>query len=139
MKKSYRGYIFGRPFFGERVPQSVQNLVIRNYCENQKVNFLLSKAEYVIYDSYSILDYIIGNLKKVDGIVFYSILTLPKNQLYRKKIYKKIILNKKKLCFALENVSIKNEKDISRIEDIINTRIVLDYCPKPKELFDFVS
>lgn len=139
MKKSYRGYIFGRPFFGERVPQSVQNLVIRNYCENQKVNFLLSKAEYVIYDSYSILDYIIGNLKKVDGIVFYSILMLPKNQLYRKKIYKKIILNKKKLCFALENVSIKNEKDISRIEDIINTRIVLDYCPKPKELFDFVS
>lgn len=138
MKKSYRGYIFGRPFFGERVPQSVQNLVIRNYCENQKVNFLLSKAEYVIYDSYSILDYIIGNLKKVDGIVFYSILMLPKNQLYRKKIYKKIILNKKKLCFALENVSIKNEKDISRIEDIINTRIVLDYCPKPKELFDFV-
>ena len=139
MKKSYRGYIFGRPFFGERVPQSVQNLVIRNYCDNQKVNFLLSKAEYVIYDSYSILDYIIGNLKKVDGIVFYSILMLPKNQLYRKKIYKKIILNKKKLCFALENVSIKNEKDISRIEDIINTRIVLDYCPKPKELFDFVS
>ncbi len=139
MKKSYRGYIFGRPFFGERVPQSVQNLVIRNYCENQKVNFLLSKAEYVIYDSYSILDYIIENLKKVDGVVFYSILMLPKNQLYRKKIYKKIILNKKKLCFALENVSIKNEKDISRIEDIINTRIVLDYCPKPKELFDFVS
>ena len=139
MKKSYRGYIFGRPFFGERVPQSVQNLVIRNYCENQKVNFLLSKAEYVIYDSYGILDYIIENLKKVDGVVFYSILMLPKNQLYRKKIYKKIILNKKKLCFALENVSIKNEKDISRIEDIINTRIVLDYCPKPKELFDFVS
>ena len=139
MKKSYRGYIFGRPFFGERVPQSVQNLVIRNYCENQNVNFLLSKAEYVIYDSYSILDYIIENLKKVDGVVFYSILMLPKNQLYRKKIYKKIILNKKKLCFALENVSIKNEKDISRIEDIINTRIVLDYCPKPKELFDFVS
>ena len=97
MKKSYRGYIFGRPFFGERVPQSVQNLVIRNYCENQKVNFLLSKAEYVIYDSYSILDYIIENLKKVDGVVFYSILMLPKNQLYRKKIYKKIILNKKKL------------------------------------------
>ena len=124
MKKSYRGYIFGRPFFGERVPQSVQNLVIRNYCENQKVNFLLSKAEYVIYDSYSILDYIIGNLKKVDGIVFYSILMLPKNQLYRKKIYKKIILNKKKLCFALENVSIKNEKDISRIEDIINVAIM---------------
>ena len=28
-----RGYIFSRPFMGERVPQHVQNLVIRDYCE----------------------------------------------------------------------------------------------------------
>jgi len=138
MKKSYRGYIFSRPFFKERVPQSVQNLVIRNYCNNKKVNFLLSKAEYAIDDSYSILDFVIDNLKKVDGIVFYSILMLPKKKDYRNKIYKKIISNKKSLNFALENISIQNDKDIPRVENIVNSRITLDYCPKPKDFINFV-
>jgi len=138
MKKSYRGYISSRPFFKERVPQSVQNLVIRNYCNNKKVNFLLSKAEYAIDDSYSILDFVIDNLKKVDGIVFYSILMLPKKKDYRNKIYKKIISNKKSLNFALENISIQNDKDIPRVENIVNSRITLDYCPKPKDFINFV-
>ena len=30
--ENIRGYIFSRPFMGERVPQSVQSLLIRDYC-----------------------------------------------------------------------------------------------------------
>ena len=30
-----KGYIFSRPFFGERVPQNVQNIVLRDYCKKK--------------------------------------------------------------------------------------------------------
>ena len=34
--KGFRGYIFSRPFMEERVPQHVQNIVIRDYCSKKK-------------------------------------------------------------------------------------------------------
>ena len=132
MRLSYRGYIFGRPFFGERVPQSVQNLVIRNFCEKNKINFLLSKAEYVMDNAYSILNFVIDNLEEVDGLVFYSILMLPRNSKNRNQIINKILTKKKNICFALEEICIKNKKDILRVENIFNTRLTLDYCLQNK-------
>ena len=30
-----KGYIFSRPFFGERVPQNVQNIILRDYCKKK--------------------------------------------------------------------------------------------------------
>tara|TARA_B100000530_G_scaffold236293_1_gene153491 strand:- start:48 stop:449 length:402 start_codon:yes stop_codon:yes gene_type:complete len=132
MRLSYRGYIFGRPFFGERVPQSVQNLVIRNFCERNKINFLLSKSEYAMDDAYSILNFVIDNLEEVDGLVFYSILMLPRNSKNRIQIINKVLAKGKKICFALEEICIKNKKDILRVENIFNTRLTLDYCLQNK-------
>ena len=128
--QSFRGYIFGRPFFGERVPQSVQNLVIRNFCKTKKVNFLLSKSEYVINQSYSILNFVLENLETIDGIVFYSLFMMPGKKEVRKKIYSKILHQNKQLCFALEDISIVNESDIERVENIYNSRLILDFCLK---------
>ena len=31
-----RGYIFSRSFFGERVPQHIQNIVIRDFCKKTR-------------------------------------------------------------------------------------------------------
>ena len=39
-----------RDFMGERVPQHVQNLVIRNYCNQNNYQYLLSAVEYVWMD-----------------------------------------------------------------------------------------
>ena len=44
-EKKFRGYIFSRPFHDERVPQNVQNLVIREFVK-KNFDYLLSKAEY---------------------------------------------------------------------------------------------
>ena len=49
--KKLRGYIFSRQFMGERVPQHVQNIVIRNYCEKNRYFFLLSSVEYKMENS----------------------------------------------------------------------------------------
>lgn len=34
-----KGYIFSRPFLGERVPQHIQNIVIRDYCIKNNITF----------------------------------------------------------------------------------------------------
>ena len=40
--KKVRGYIFCRAFMGERVPQHVQNIVIRDYCKRNNLLYLLN-------------------------------------------------------------------------------------------------
>ena len=45
MMKKVRGYVFSRSFLGERVPQHVQNIIIRDYCERKNLHFLISASE----------------------------------------------------------------------------------------------
>ena len=78
MTPSVRGYIFSRPFAGERVPQHVQNLVIRDYCQKQSLNYLLSATEYAMPDSYLMLEQVLRELPGLEGIVAYSLFQLPR-------------------------------------------------------------
>lgn len=112
-----KGYIFSRPFMGERVPQSVQNLVLRNYCSNNKIIFELSSTEYAMEESYYVLNKLIND-KKYKSIIFYSLFQLPENDKKRISIIKKIISKKKVAIFALEGISLKNKKEIEDIENI---------------------
>lgn len=116
--KKVRGYNFSRPFMGERVPQHVQNIVIKDFCQKKNLNFLLSVSEYSIPNSFYILKGLIENLSGLYGIVAYSVFQMPYENQERKKIFKKILEKKKKLFFACENLEIINEEDIKRIENI---------------------
>lgn len=60
--KKVRGYVFSRPFMGERVPQHVQNLVIRDYCERNRLLYLLSTAEYAMEGCHLILEHLLAEL-----------------------------------------------------------------------------
>ena len=67
--KKLRGYIFSRQFMGERVPQHVQNIVIRNYCEKNKFFFfLLSSVEYKMENSFYMLKQVLNELKNMMGL-----------------------------------------------------------------------
>ena len=113
-----RGYMFSRDFMGERVPQHVQNLVIRNYCNQNKYHYLLSAVEYVMDGSYLILKQILQEIKNLDGIGFYSIFQLPYNDKDRIIFLEKIIKKKKFLFFCSEGFVVKNRKDVNRINTI---------------------
>ena len=112
-----KGYIFSRSFMGERVPQSVQNLVLRNYCTNNNLSFELSSTEYSMENSFYVLNKLV-NEKKYRGIIFYSLFQLPENNKKRLDILKKLIFKKKKLFFAIEDITINKMSDIKKIEDI---------------------
>ena len=88
--KTIRGYNFSRPFLGERVPQHVQNIVIKEFCNKEKLNYLLSVTEYSMKNSSYILNQLMNELKYLDGIVAYSVFQMPYEDLKRTKISNKI-------------------------------------------------
>ena len=51
----------------------MQNLVIRDYCKKQGLQYLLSATEYAMANSHLILQQVLNELPKLDGIVFYSL------------------------------------------------------------------
>jgi len=126
MKKA-RGYIFSRKFLGERIPQSVQNLVIRDYCERNHIMYLLSATEYAMNNSSKVLFKTVNEVNK-ESIILYSLFQLPKNSEKRDNVYKTAIKNKKKIYFALENRVLNNKDDINMIEDIWNIKETLPNC-----------
>ena len=69
----YRGYIFTNKIAGNFIPQRVQNLVIKDYCERKNLFFKLSITEFNI-GYFKALKKSLKNLNKFDqGIIFYSI------------------------------------------------------------------
>ncbi len=94
--KNVRGYNFSRSFMGERVPQHVQNIVIKDFCTKNNLNFLLSATEYSMKNSSYILSELITDLDNLHGIVAYSVFQLPEENKKRKEYLKKILNKKKK-------------------------------------------
>lgn len=113
----YKGYI-GHIMVGDRsVPQSIQQLVIRNYCERNNIGFLLSATEF----ENSLL--IFNSIKEV-GVVTYSIWNLPEDKAKRLAIYASIIAANKVMLFAAENMAIRTQHDADRLEDIFMVRAI---------------
>ena len=116
--KGYRGYIFSRKIKGLIIPQKVQNLVIRDYANRKKLFFKLSKVEYSFTKSYLMLKSLVKEMKYLIGLIFYSLYLLPDSKNERINFLSQIIKNKKQIHFALEEIVIKNKKELQKIEDI---------------------
>ena len=126
--KKVRGYIFSRPFMGERVPQHVQNLVIRDYCERNQLQFLLSATEYAMPDCHLILEQVLDELPAIEGIAAYSLFQLPQEAALRQQVYQKILQQEKTLHFAVEGLSLNNLADCERVETLWRVRQTLPFC-----------
>ena len=128
--KKVRGYIFSRSFMGERAPQHVQNIIIRDFCKKNSLDYQLSSSEYKMKGSFLILKDIVANMKKIDGIVAYSLLQLPSNYNERNKILTTIIKKKKFISFAVEQKTISNSKEINNVNSILKIKETLFSTPK---------
>jgi sporadic carbohydrate cluster protein (TIGR04323 family) len=105
-----------RPFMGERVPQHVQNIVLRNFAELIQAKLLLAATEYAMEKSHLILDALLSSNERSDGIVMYSLFQLPSNKERRLSIYQTLLARNKSLYFAVENMSILMATDIDIVE-----------------------
>lgn len=132
--KKMRGYNFSRPFMDERVPQHVQNIVIKDFCQKNGFNFLLSVTEYSMKNSFYILNQLVNNLTGLNGIVAYSVFQMPYDDKKRETLFKKILKKKKQIFFACENLKISNTRDIERIKKIWSIKKISKKCPKASEI-----
>ena len=115
---------------GERVPQHVQNLVIRDYCKKQGFQYLLSATEYAMANSHLILHHVLEELSKLDGIVFYSLFLLPEDKKERDRVINIILKKEKTIYFAVEGLRMNNKTEHERIENIWQVKKVLPNCLK---------
>lgn len=69
-------------------------------------------------------------MKEIDGLIFYSIFQLPKNNEIRNKVYKKIINSRKEIHFAVEEMKLKEHSDVDEIEHILQIKEYLPNCLK---------
>ena len=126
--KKIKGYIFSRPFLDERVPQNVQNLLIREFCKKENLFYNLSASEYAMSNCYKILYQLMYELKNLDGIVAYSVFQLPVDNEKRNKILKQMLKLKKIFYFALEDLKLSKLRDLQKIENIWLVKKTLPYC-----------
>lgn len=111
-----RGYISSASFRGQRVPQHIQNLVIRKYCDDNGLRFILSRAEYSFKKSYSQLWAAVR--EDIDNIVFYSIFQLPEDPAERDRLFSICINGGIRLHFAAE-LEVLNSHNAKKIDETL--------------------
>lgn len=111
-----RGYIFGRPFMGERVPQHIQNLVLRDYARRKGVTLLLAASEYAIAGSHLVLGTVLDELDQVDGVLAYSLFQLPEETVERLAVLERFIGTGKQLHFAVEDLTVDDRNSAAQAE-----------------------
>ena len=114
--KTLQGYIFSRDFMGERAPQHVQNIVIRDYCRKNNFRYVLSATEYAMAGSDLMLKQMVQNFSAIDGVVAYSVFQMPEERQKRRKIIELTLAANKEFHFAVEDMQIIDQASANRLE-----------------------
>ena len=119
------GYIASRPIADSRVPQHIQNLVIREYCRQRGLGFNLSATEYAIPHCYLMLEKLVSDLPAFNGIVAYSMFMLPSHSDRRRQLYDRILGTGCSLHAACEDLVLASPEDARRWENILTVQAAL--------------
>lgn len=125
----YRGYVSSRPIQDNRVPQHVQNLVIRDHASRLGLPYRLSAVEYCMDRCHMMLHQVLDELPGLDGIIFYSLFQLPIRSSARREIYDRVLDAGAVAHFAVERLAIATAGDVSRLEDIWHVQQAVPLCP----------
>ncbi|KIL97723.1 hypothetical protein CCC_00784 [Paramagnetospirillum magnetotacticum MS-1] len=130
LRFGYRGYISSRPIGGDRVPQAVQNLTVRDYARRRGLDFLLSATEYAMPDCTMMLEQVLDEMAGLGGAILYSLAQLPDDRARRRDILERALASGGVLHAALEDLKLASGDDLRRWEDITLVRQALPFCPK---------
>jgi sporadic carbohydrate cluster protein (TIGR04323 family) len=128
-RAGYRGYVTSRPFGGLHIPVPVQALVLRDYCARNGYLYKLHANENVFPNSYMVLEGIINELDRYEGLLATSMFMMPKRAERRRKIYDAILAHGASLHFVLEDVVIRKAADIDAVEEILSIHNLLPTAP----------
>jgi sporadic carbohydrate cluster protein (TIGR04323 family) len=128
-RHGYRGYIASRAVRGTATPQRVQNLVVRDYCARRGLDYLMSSAEYAMPGCFMMLENVLSELEKIEGIVAFSAFMLPSDAKRRMETYERILSSGATLHAALENLTLTSRDAIARFEDLLSAAFLLERVP----------
>lgn len=114
--KPYLGYNFCGAIDNRLYPQRLQNLCIRDYCQGKNITLSFSASEYIDSSQSLMLFAQFEFAEKLAGIVFFSLLMLPRDPIRRKKFYQLVEEHGLEVHFALENIALLDPKDQGWIE-----------------------
>lgn len=110
-----QGYVFLRSFNDIYLPSYIQNLLIKNFCDQKKMNFNLSINEHKIKNCWMEL-YSLIKKNNIDVIIMTSIYMLPETN-KEFNFFCKLLKKKPKIFyFILENKNAKNLKDLKMLK-----------------------
>lgn len=125
-RQGWRGYIGSRPYHRELPPQSIQNLVVRDYCQRHGKAYLLSVTEYAMPDSYLMLHEVLREADRLEGLVLYSIFMLPVDRNDRHEFVVTLLQQGLTLHGAAENVAIRSMMEWQVVDDMLMLHYALE-------------
>ena len=128
-RRGYRGYIASRPVRGMTTAQRVQNLVVRDYCARRGFAYLISSTEYAMPGCFMMLENVLAELPKLEGIVCFSAFMLPPQPARRRAIYARVLDSGATLHAALENLTLRSVAEIAPLEDLLSAALLLERVP----------
>ena len=118
--KKFAGYINLKNLNGVLYPSSIQNIMMKEYIQKKlKGIFYLSPTEVLQAKFPITLKTLVSKETKVHGIVMLSSFYLPSNYIVRKKIYEDVFKMKKSIHFILDELILKTNDDIEKIEEYL--------------------
>jgi sporadic carbohydrate cluster protein (TIGR04323 family) len=129
-RPGHRGYIASRPIQGNRVPQAVQNLVIRDYAKRHGLVYLLSATELMMPNCFMALTQALDELPRIGGLILYSLFMLPDRPGPRREIYQRVLEAGAELHAAVESMRLAAPTDTGRWEELWLVSEALILSPK---------
>lgn len=129
--RGYRGYVSSRAIDGDRAPQRMQNLAIRDYAARRKLFLKLSATEWAMPGCYLMLEQVVAELADLDGVILYSLGQLPEDAGKRGKLLDAFLAAGAALHAALENVAMTDAASRQQLEDLFLVRKILNHSPDP--------
>jgi sporadic carbohydrate cluster protein (TIGR04323 family) len=124
-RKGWRGYVASRPVLGQRTAQHVQNIVIRDHCRRHGLHYLLGAVEYTMPACYMMLEDIVAEMPRLEGMVAYSLFMLPADAARRRLFWDRMLACNARFHAALEDMIVADADDIARAEDLILVKTYL--------------
>ena len=133
MNDRARGYIASGEFNGNRMPQHLQNQIVKSYCDANGLEFVLSRAEYWINGGTQCQLWAALN-EGFKNIVFFSLWQLPNDNKDREKVYEYCAHNHIVLHFATERMHVNPDKtSYADLEILIQSNLFISQTPKIHE------
>jgi sporadic carbohydrate cluster protein (TIGR04323 family) len=129
MSSGFRGYIVSGPVRGVSFPQSVQHLVVRDYARRSGLIYHHHLTEYAMPGSSMMLTTLLDELDALEGIILFSLYTLPRSRERRRQVYERILGAGKSMHAALEGLTLRAAGDTAAWDDLIEIAAVLPATP----------